>query len=52
MALAIAACGLFTVAGLAASYRTDLPAGPVIIVIAAAAYLAVAVGKRLVAGRR
>ena len=52
MALAIAACGLFTVVGLAASYRTDLPAGPVIIVIAAAAYLAVAVGKRLAAGRR
>lgn len=47
MALAIAACGLFTVVGLAASYRTDLPAGPVIIVIAAAAYLAVAVGKRM-----
>jgi zinc transport system permease protein len=47
MVLAIAACGAFTVVGLAVSYRTDLPAGPVIIVIAAAAYLAVAVGKRL-----
>jgi zinc transport system permease protein len=47
MLLAIAACGVFTVVGLAVSYRTDLPAGPVIIVIAAAAYLAVAVGKRL-----
>jgi zinc transport system permease protein len=47
MALAIAACGVFTVIGLAVSYSADLPAGPVIIVIAAAAYLAVAVGKRL-----
>ena len=52
MLLAIAACGLFTVTGLAVSYCTDLPAGPVIIVIAAAAYLAVAVGKRLATGRR
>jgi zinc transport system permease protein len=52
MVLAIGACGLFTVAGLAVSYRTDLPAGPVIIVIAAAAYLAVAVAKRVAAGRR
>ena len=47
MVLAIAACGVFTVVGLAVSYSTDLPAGPVIIVIAAAAYMAVAVGKRL-----
>ena len=47
MLLAVAACTVFTVVGLAVSYRTDLPAGPVIIVIAAAAYLAVAVGKRL-----
>ncbi len=51
MAIAIAACGLFTVTGLAVSYRTDLPAGPVIIVIAAAAYLAVAVGKRVAGGK-
>jgi zinc transport system permease protein len=48
MLLAIVACGLFTVVGLAVSYSTNLPAGPVIIVIAAAAYLAVAVGKRLI----
>ena len=47
MVVAIASCALFTVVGLAASYRTDLPAGPVIIVIAAAAYLAVAVAQRL-----
>jgi zinc transport system permease protein len=46
MVLAIAACGLFTTVGLAVSYHTDLPAGPVIIIISAAAYLAVAVGKR------
>jgi zinc transport system permease protein len=52
MLLAIVACGLFTVLGLAVSYHTDLPAGPVIIVIAAAAYLAVAVGQRLGTGRR
>jgi zinc transport system permease protein len=52
MVIAVAACGLFTVVGLAVSFQTDLPAGPVIIVIAAAAYLAVAVAKRVGAGRR
>jgi len=52
MGLAVAICLVVTVVGLGVSFRADLPAGPVIIVIAAAAYLAVAVGKRLSTGRR
>jgi zinc transport system permease protein len=47
MVLAIVACLIFTVVGLVVSFQTDLPAGPVIIVIAATAYMAVAVGRRL-----
>ena len=53
MLLAIVACMLFTVVGPGGELSAPgLPAGPVIIVIAAAAYLAVAVGKRLATGRR
>jgi zinc transport system permease protein len=47
MILAVLCCMLFTVTGLGVSYHYDLPTGPVIIVLAAAAYLAVAVGHRL-----
>ena len=52
MVVAIAACLVFTVVGLAVSFHTDLPAGPVIIVIAAAVYLAVAVGQKIAASCR
>ncbi len=46
MALAVVACMIFTAVGLAVSFQTELPCGPVIIVLAAATYLAVAVGQR------
>lgn len=39
MAGAVVACALFIFCGMAASYALDLPTGPVIICIAAAAYL-------------
>jgi zinc transport system permease protein len=52
MLLAIAACMIFTVVGLALSFQTGLPCGPVIIMLAAATYLAVAVGQRLSRSRR
>jgi zinc transport system permease protein len=48
MVLAILVCMAFTVVGLAVSFQTGLPCGPVIIMLAAATYLAVAVGQRLV----
>ncbi len=47
MILAVLCCTLFTVAGLGVSYHYDLPTGPVIIVLAAGAYLLVAVGHHL-----
>ncbi len=46
MALAVVACMVFTVVGLAVSFQTGLPCGPVIVVLAAAAYLTVALGQR------
>lgn len=42
---------LFTASGLALSYPADLPSGPVIVLIAGAAYLAVALLARLRKGR-
>ena len=47
MALAVACCAVFVAAGLALSYPTNLPAGPVIILVAGTAYLAVALTSRL-----
>jgi zinc transport system permease protein len=47
MVLAVLACMVFTVAGLAVSFQTGLPCGPVIVMLAAAAYLTVAVGRGL-----
>ena len=52
MGLSILLSVVFTTAGLAASYQPDLPAGATIIVIAGAAYLAVAVGSGLLRRRR
>jgi len=46
MLLAIVSCMVFTTVGLAVSFQTGLPCGPVIIMFAAAAYLTVAVGGR------
>ncbi len=51
MALATLCCAAFVTLGIAASYPSNLPAGPVIILIAGAAYLLVALARRLV-GRR
>ena len=48
MALATVFSMAFTTAGLAISYKPDLPAGATIIVLAGAVYLVVAVGSRLV----
>lgn len=47
MGLAVVFCLLFVVAGLALSYALNWPGGPTIIIIAALAYLAVALGGRL-----
>jgi zinc transport system permease protein len=47
MVLAVVACMIFTVVGLAVSFETGLPCGPVIVMLAAGIYLAVAVGQRL-----
>ncbi len=47
MVLAVVACMVFTAVGLAVSFQTGLPCGPVIIMLAAATYLAVAIGQRL-----
>lgn len=49
MGISIVLCGLFISVGLSLSYSLDLPSGPVIIVTAAAVYLAVVVGGKLVA---
>jgi len=49
MLLAVAFCLIFTASGLAVSYTSNLPSGPVIIVIAGAAYILVALGTRFVA---
>jgi zinc transport system permease protein len=51
MILAVVFCMVFTTIGLAVSYRYNLPSGPVVIVLSAAAYLAVALGRRLGRGR-
>ena len=47
MILASLGCMVCTVAGLAVSYHYEAPTGPVIVVLAAAGYLAVAAGHRL-----
>jgi len=47
MAIAVLCCMAFVTAGLAVSYPLDLPSGPVIILIAGAAYLGVALIRRL-----
>jgi zinc transport system permease protein len=52
MALAAGVSMVFTTAGLAVSYRMEMPSGPVIIVLAAVAYLAVALGRRFARGRQ
>jgi len=52
MVLSTLLCAVFILTGLSASYSLDLPSGPVIIVIAAAAYLLVVVGKRVFYPRR
>ena len=41
MALAVVCCAAFVLAGLALSYPANLPAGPVIILVAGTAYLVV-----------
>lgn len=51
MALSAAVSMVFVTLGLAVSYGLDMPAGPVIIVLAGFAYLAVALGSRVVKGR-
>jgi zinc transport system permease protein len=51
MAGAVLASGVFTSLGLAVSYGPDLPAGASIILVAGAAYLATALGSRLLPGR-
>ncbi len=52
MMLSTLFCSVFILSGLAASYRLDLPSGPVIIMIAAATYLFVVVGLTLLGRRR
>ncbi len=47
MALATVCCAAFVTVGLGASHSSDLPSGPVIVVLAGAVYLLVAVGARL-----
>jgi zinc transport system permease protein len=51
MALAVVFSMAFVTFGLAVSYRMDMPAGPVIIVLAGMVYLVVALGGRFVRGR-
>jgi len=51
MAVAAVLSMVFTTAGLAVSYRMEMPSGPVIIMLAAVTYLMVAVGRRWVSGR-
>jgi zinc transport system permease protein len=48
MLLAILLCAIFILSGLGVSYSLDLPSGPVIIVIAATAYLVVIVDRKLI----
>jgi zinc transport system permease protein len=48
--LAILLCLLFTSGGVALSFMLDLRSGPVIILLAATAYLVLALGRRMVAG--
>jgi len=48
MILAILLCAIFILSGLSISYQLDLPSGPVIITIAAAVYLAVAIGLKYI----
>jgi zinc transport system permease protein len=52
MAVAVVCCVAFVAAGLALSYPTNLPAGPVIILVAGTAYLAVTLTTRLRKPRR
>jgi zinc transport system permease protein len=48
MAIAVVACMVFTATGLSYSYTYNLPSGPTIIIVAAAAYLVIIMGGRLV----
>jgi len=48
MIIAILLCAIFILSGLSISYQLDLPSGPVIITIAAAVYLAVAIGLKYI----
>lgn len=52
MVLSAVFCAVFTTAGLALSYSSDLPAGATIIVLAGVVYLAVTAGKKLFHLRR
>jgi zinc transport system permease protein len=52
MVLATLLGGCFTTAGLALSYAPDLPAGPTIVLLAGAVYIASAVLSRMIAERR
>jgi len=52
MILATLLSAVFTTAGLALSYGTNLPSGATIVILAGAVYLAVAVGSRLLRPRR
>jgi len=47
MVLATLLCSIFIVVGLGASYSLDLPSGPVIILLAAAAYLLALLGLKV-----
>ena len=47
MAVAVLCCMVFVTAGIAVSYPSNLPSGPVIILIAGAAYLLVTLATRL-----
>jgi len=47
MLLAVLFCATFVTVGLGVSYTADLPTGPVIILLAGGAYLAVVVGSRV-----
>jgi zinc transport system permease protein len=47
MAIAVLCCMIFITSGIAVSYSSDLPGGPVIILIAGAAYLLVALATKL-----
>jgi len=52
MILATLFSAVFTTAGLAVSYGSDLPSGATIVILAGAVYLVVAVGSRLLRPRR